>query len=211
MESDLKPHVGSNDIFREYGAGVMRHPLLSIALFAAAVGMQAANLVSPLYLRDLFNILAAGAPSADAMHRLFIALGLFAAVSLAGWLATRIRIYSLINLESRVMADLYQRAFDYLIRHSHNFFASRFSGSLTRRVGKFAQAFESMLDGVMLQFFPTAVFAVCAVWVLFLRNAALGIALGLWVIGFVAFQLYVAHLRQPLRVARAEADSRMVG
>ena len=50
-----------------------------------------------------------------------------------------------------------------------------------------------------------------AVIILFLNNHALGILLGIWAVLFVAFQLYVGKLRQPLRVARAEEDSRMTG
>jgi len=39
----------------------------------------------------------------------------------------------------------------------------------------------------------------------------LGIALGAWVVLFVAFQIYTARLKQPLRVLRTEADSKLVG
>ena len=46
---------------------------------------------------------------------------------------------------------------------------------------------------------------------LYIQNHVLGAALGLWAVLFIAFQLYVAKLRQPVRALRAEADTRVTG
>jgi ATP-binding cassette subfamily B protein len=123
----------------------------------------------------------------------------------------RIQDFSNMYMEARVMSDLYGSAFSYLIGHSYNFFVSRFVGSLTHRVTKFARAYETLFDSVVVQFFPTSLFVVGAVGVLFVRNHVLGAALGVWCVLFVTFQVYVARLRQPLRNARSEADTRVTG
>jgi ATP-binding cassette subfamily B protein len=206
-----KKPVSTKHVFREYGREARRFPwLFSLVVFSSLVA-QAASLVSPIYLRQLFNILAAYNTAPSVVHQLFILVGIIAAVSVVGWAAQRTQTYSIVYLEARAMSDLYARAFDYLIKHSYQFFISRFSGTLTRRVSKFAASFETITDSILLNFFPTMVFALGAVVVLFLRNHTLGIALGIWLVCFVAFQLFVARLRQPLRIARAEADSKMVG
>jgi len=206
-----KPDVRAHDVFGAYIREVRKHLWLFWLVFLGSIGIQAAGLISPLYLRQLFNILVVynGAPSAA--HHLLVLVGAIAAVSLGGWLMRRAQIYGLNYLDSGVMASLYSSAFDYLIKHSYHFFISRFSGTLTRRVSKFAASFETMMDSIMITFFPAAIFVVGVVTVLFIRNHTLGIALGIWVICFVLFQLFVARLRQPLRVARSEADSKMVG
>lgn len=211
MESDTPKHIRARDVFRAYRDGVRRHLWLLGVVFFGAVGMQVAELVSPLYMRQLFNILAAGVKTSAVIDHLIFLVIIIGIVSVIGWALRRMQAYAIDHLESRVMADLYVSAFDYLLRHSYHFFISRFSGTLTRRVGKFAIAFESMMDGIIGRFFPTAFFAVGAVGILFVRNHVLGIILGIWVVGFVAFQVFVARLRQPLRVARAEADSKMIG
>ncbi|HUC31305.1 MAG TPA: ABC transporter ATP-binding protein [Candidatus Paceibacterota bacterium] len=204
-----KPKV--KDVFREYIREAARFPwLLSAALFAAILS-QVASLVSPLYMRQLFNIIAAGHPSSDTEHQLFVIVAIVAGISIVGWASQRAQTYSIVYLEANAMADLYGRAFDYLIRHSYQFFVSRFTGTLTRRVSRFASSFETILDSIILNFFPTIFFAVGAVGVLFFRNHILGIALAIWVVVFVLFQIFVARLRQPLRVARAEADSKVSG
>ena len=190
---------------------VRRHYRLFLLLFAGSVGIQVAALASPLYMKQFFNILVAGSTAPAAVHSLLVLVVVIGAISATAWVFRRMQMYGIINFESRAMTDLYASAFDYLIGHSYQFFISHFSGTLTRRVGKYAGAFESLMDSIMMEFFPMAIFVVGAVVILFLRSHMLGIVLGAWVILFVAFQIYTAHLKQPLRVARTEADSKLVG
>jgi ATP-binding cassette subfamily B protein len=211
MVDTTKKPVPTRHVFREYSREARRFPwLLSLVLFSALLA-QGASLVSPIYMKQLFNILAAYNTAPNVVHQLLILVGIIAAISIVGWAAQQTQIYSLSELEARAMTNLYARAFDYLIKHSYQFFISRFSGTLARRVSKFAGSFEMIMDSIFFNFFPAAVFALGAVIILFLRNHTLGIALGIWLVCFIAFQLFVARLRQPLRVARAEADSKMVG
>ena len=194
-----------------YAGEVRKHWVLFTLVFMGALGAQIAGIISPLYMKELFNAVAAGPGTPAVFQKLITLVIIIAALSIVGWIAQRVQTYSIIHLESRGMADLSASAFDYLIGHSYQFFVSHFGGTLTRRVSKFAGAFETIMDNVMLAFFPTAVFAVGAVTVLFLRNHVLGVALAVWIACFIAFQIYVAHLRRPLRVARSEADSKMTG
>ncbi len=194
-----------------YIAEVLKHPWLFSWVVIGTLAMQAADLISPLYLKKFFNTLILNHTDPTIIHGLLITLGIIALLAAMDWFATRIQVFSIMYLESRVMADLFADSFQYLINHSYHFFSSQFSGTLTRRVSKFANAFETLFDSIMMQFIPTALFVVGAVTILYFRNHTLGLVLGGWAILFVSFQLYVGKLRQPLRVARAEEDSRMVG
>jgi ATP-binding cassette subfamily B protein len=173
--------------------------------------MQVADLASPLFLKNFFNLLVLNGPSPSTEHALFITLGIILAISLGDWLFTRIQVISIMYLELGVMSALNIEAFNYLIGHSYHFFSSQFTGTLTRRVRKFSDAFETLFDSIMMQFAPTALFVIGAVTILFIRNHTLGLLLGIWAVLFVAFQVYVAKLRQPIRIARAAEDSRMTG
>ncbi|MBI4225163.1 MAG: ABC transporter ATP-binding protein [Candidatus Sungbacteria bacterium] len=205
----LKNHTGA--IFRCYIRAVRKYPWLLVPLCIGALGLQASELAYPLYLRRFFNLLVISKPDAAAVHQLLQTLGMIALLAFSSWASRRIQIAGLLHLASRVMRDLTATAFDYLIGHSYDFFISHFAGSLTHRVTRFSRAFETILDAVILQFLPTLLFVTGAVIILFMRNHTLGIALGIWVICFVAFQIFVAQLRQPLRRARAEADSTLTG
>ena len=198
-------------VARAYARETRNHPWLFVATVAGVVATQVAELAAPLYLRRFFNLLSEGTQNAEAVPALIAILVMLALLSLAGWAARRVHGFSIMYLETRVMARLYDRAFAYLLGHSYRFFVSQFTGTLTRRVSKYSNAYEILLDALMQTFLPTALFVAGVTVILYIRHPALGTVLALWVVLFVAFQFTVAKLRQPLRLARAGEDSRMVG
>lgn len=212
MQEDASPKLaGAGPVLRTYWRAARRYPWSIIITFGSAIVMQAANLAAPLYLRQFFNILSAQAPTHATFTSLEFLILMVALLSLLNWIMTRVQNVSNMYMQSRVMQDLYASAFDYLMGHSYTFFISRFAGSLTHKVNKFARGFETLLDAIVLQFFPTFLFVAGAVVVLSLHNAVLGGMLGLWAVLFVIFQIALARRRQPLRAERAEADSRVTG
>ena len=158
-------HIRS--VFRTYYRHMVRYPWLLLPVCIGTIGVQVAELISPLYLRRFFNVLATHTPDAAARHQLITLIGIIALVSLCSWAMRRIQTGTLMRLESRVMADLVSTAFTYLIGHSYNFFISHFAGSLTHRVNRFSRAFESMYDAFVLQFIPTLLYVVGAIVILF--------------------------------------------
>ena len=209
--SEEKNYASGRSVWRLYLRQVWKYPFLLISVFLGAAGIQATALAAPWYLRQFFNTLAANNPTTSIVSGLMGIVGILALIYIAEWVLRRVQDIGIMYMESRVMTDLFSTSFEYLIGHSYNFFISRFAGSLTHRVSKFVRAFEVMFDSILLQFFPTLFFVVGAVSVLYIRNHTLGIALGIWAILFISFQLYVARLRQPVRAERSEADTRVTG
>lgn len=206
-----KQYASGASVARIYFRHVRKYPLLLVAAFVGAIGIQATSLAAPWYLRTFFNTLAANSPEAAVVSALIGTVFILAAIYFVEWVLRRLQDLCIMYLESRVMTDLFSSTFQYLMGHSYNFFISRFAGSLTHRVSKFTRAFEIIFDGILLQFFPTFLFVVGAVTVLYTRNHTLGVALGLWAVLFIVFQMYVAKLRRPVRAERAEADTRVTG
>ena len=198
-------------VTRIYVRHVRKYPILLIAVFFGAAGIQVTNLAAPWYLRQFFNTLAQNNPEAGIVAGLVGVVAILAAIYVAEWVLRRLQDVCIMYFESNVMTGLFSSTFEYLIGHSYDFFISHFAGSLTHRVSKFVRAFEVIFDAILLQFFPTFLFVTGAVTVLSIRNHVLGLALGVWAVLFIAFQLYVAKLRQPVRAARAEADTRVTG
>ena len=206
-----KKFATAGQVFRIYWRHVAKYPLFIVLIILGGIGIQAASLAAPWYLREFFNLLANNTPNAAIVSQLLGIVAIIALLWLGRWISHRIQEFSNMYLESRVMTDLFSSAFQYLIRHSYNFFISNFAGSLTHRVSKFARAFEVVFDALVLQFIPTALFVTGAIVVLFIRNPILGSALLVWTIFFMAFQLYVAKLRRQIRAARSEADTKVTG
>lgn len=197
-------------VFGIYSKETGRYPWLFTATCLGLLAMSGSQLIAPLYMKQFFNTLAGG-PTASNVHLLIYFLIMIGIFYILEWVGMRLLFFSLIYSESRVVQNLYTRSFEYLMRHSQQFFSSQFSGTLTRRVSKFANSYEDIYDSVMMQFVPTSMFVIGAVVILFIRNHALGIALAVWAILFVAFEFAVAKWQRPLREATAEEDSRLTG
>jgi len=194
-------------IFRTYARYTMQYPWLFAGVIVAACVAQATSLAIPLYLRQFINILAEGDVSAAPL--LVSILGMLVAIWLIDWAADRGRYFSTVYIEAKVMPDLLRGSFTHLIGHSYNFFVSQFAGSLTHRVNKFARAYETLFDSIVVQFFPTALFVIGAIIILSMRNLTLGIALAAWAVCFIIFQIFVVRVRGPARKERAAAETRV--
>ncbi len=198
-------------VLRAYGKAALRYPWLLSASIIAAITIEGANVVAPLYLRQFINTLSAATPSPEIVQVLFIILITFTAANLVGWLGQRVRMLVVTRIEAKVMVDLYQSAFNYLLGHAHEFFISNFTGTLTRRVTRYARVFEQVFDNLIFNFFSAFIFAAGIVGVLSTRSVMLGAGLLVWTLLFVYIQFKMMQSLQPLRTARTEEDSRVTG
>jgi len=198
-------------VLRAYAkaAGKYRtHVLLSIL---GAVGIEASGVIAPLYLRQLVNTVSSNSPSPELSLSLYHAIGFFALFSLMGWISQRIRMTTISYMESWVMRDLSNSAYESLMRHSHDFFQSNFVGSLTRRVGRYSKSFETVYDSFILTFFPSVIYLTGTIYVLGSRSVYLGIALVVWTVLFLLVQFYLTRWRQEYKLIRANEDSAVTG
>jgi len=198
-------------VLRSYWKAVSAYPWLLSTAIIAGITIEAAGVISPLYLRQFINLLSEGTPTSLVVQSLFLVLGLFAIVSFIGWIARRIIMLAMTRIESRVMTDLYQNAFNYLLGHAHEFFISNFTGTLTRRVARYARAFEQVFDNILFNFLSAFLFAIGVISVLGMRSIALGAGLFVWTAVFVYMQFRMMHALQPLRATRTEEDSNVTG
>lgn len=208
-EGKRKAQVGP--VLREYWRVTIAHPVIFAFCLFGAIALQAISIIGPLYLKELIDLIATALPSEETARAALMVLGAFGGVSFLGWVARRIETRSVMAIETRVMADLSNEAFSHLIRHSHDFFISNFVGTLTRRVGRYARAYEQVFDSIFRSFLPAFLFAVGVIAVLWLRSPWIGIALLAWSVIAVSLQYWLANIIQKYRVRRAAEDSKMTG
>lgn len=198
-------------VITAYAKAAGKYPQLVFLIFFGSFIIQLAAIVAPLFLKRFIDAIATTDPSVVAASALVGIVALYGLTNFVGWLGYRVQMLSIMHTEARVMADLSRSAFQYLLGHSHDFFISNFAGSLTRRVNRYARAFEQILDTLVFSFFSTTIFAAGAIFVLFQRSALLGSILLGWIILFIIIQALLARWKQPLRVARALEDSKVTG
>ncbi len=211
MPPEKKNPPRARAVLRAYGKAALRYPNLLIGSIVAAIVIEASSVAAPLFLKEFIDILVAGNTAPHIISSVVWTLTIYSFVKLCGWAGQRMRMYSLGRIEARVMADLFERAFVYLIGHSHEFFISNFTGTLTRRVTRYARSFESVLDSLLLNFFPACIFVAGVVTVLSFRNLWLGMSLLALTLVFIYMQYTMVLWLQPLRTRRTEEDSRMTG
>jgi ATP-binding cassette subfamily B protein len=211
MFSEKKKPARVRAVLRAYGTAALRYPKPLVVTILAAATIEAAGVSAPLFLKKFINVLAAGHSAPHIAESVLTILAIYALINLVAWAGQITRMAVIGRLEARVMADLYDNAFTYLIQHSHEFFISNFTGTLTRRVTRYARSFESVLDNLLMNFFPAVVFLLGVVAVLSLNSLWLGGSLFILTALFIYVQYKMVMWLQPLRTRRTEEDSHMTG
>lgn len=210
MEAKRKKSY-AKETFALYIKAAGKYPVALFFSLVGMVGVQAATLASPLFMRTFFNTLVTGTPTPELISSLVSTLAIIGALAFTNWAFLRLEFFALVAFDGKVLRDLYDVAFRYLIRHSYFFFSNQFAGTLTRRVGRFSKSFETLSDSLIMQFIPTGIFVLGAIVILWQRNALLGIALLAWVVIVVTVQMIALRLQRPLRLMRTERDSELTG
>ncbi len=184
-------------------------------LFVCGVGIViviACDMIAPLIYREFFNQLAI-----DPIHQatraklkeIYHTIFLLAIVSGISWIGWRGCVKALQYYESRTMKDLTDYCFKYLQNHSHRFFTDNFSGSLVKRVNRFAAAFEVVADQATFDMGQTTLRVICIVGILFWRNTTIGWVFLAWTVIFVGFNIFFAMWKMPFDLVRAEMDTKV--
>jgi ATP-binding cassette subfamily B protein len=211
MQVEKKKPARVGAVLHAYGKAALAHPGLLSAVIVAGIVIQAAGVVAPLYMRQFINTISGSTPSVQVAQTLFSILMTFTIVNLVGWIGQRVRSLSVIRIEAKVMVDLYRSSFGYMLEHAHEFFISNFTGTLTRRVTRYARSFEQVFDNLIFNFFSAFIFAIGVIGVLSFRNPLLGAGLFVWTVLFMYVQFRMMQALQDLRAVSTAEDSRVTG
>ena len=177
--------------------------LVSTTLFSAL------DIYIPLQFLKLWDVLSINdftvIPTAKSIIILILILGL------VNWVLRRISGFCLSYFESSVMAGLRQQAFSYMIGHSHSFFANNFGGSLTRKINKYAGAFEKLTDRMVADGLPLLIRSIgvfIAVYSLIPKYAYI---LGIFCLVFLLTALIYIRFKIKYDVLSALADTKTTG
>jgi len=198
-------------VIKAYAKAAARYPWLLTLVIVGGILIQVSSVVAPLFMSQFITLLSKSEVQEPAFHALLMLLIFGAATSFIGWIGQRISGRSILYIETSVMRDLSNEAFGYLLRHSHDFFISNFTGTLTRRVNRYAKAFEQVFDIVSMSFFSTFLFTTGVIITLSLKSLALGMALLVWCIVFTWLQILMTKWRQEFRILKAAEDSKATG
>ncbi|MEK9160488.1 MAG: ABC transporter ATP-binding protein [Patescibacteria group bacterium] len=208
----MKKHLAVSAVLKVFFRHLKPYPVATFLAIGLTVLAITIDLFIPLLYKRIIDT-AAAAPMAteDVVALMVSMLVLTISVVVTRQMARRGGVISSIYLEPKVMSDMTQNAYSYLIGHSYRFFVNNFTGSLVRRVGRLTRAYEEWFDRLVYDFIPIGVSLTGITVVLFLRDPKLGLAFGIWVVVFLTIQIGVARWMLKYNLAVAERDSEVTG
>lgn len=205
------PKVGMKDVMGVMWKGIRPQAwLFWIALFFNIAANIIGSVFIPLNYKQFFDILTTGTPESAAPILLSIVLAIFL-YNAAQMLFRRLRDFCVSTLEANTMARLRQTAFNYLIRHSHGFFANSFTGSLVQRVSRLARSLERILDTLYFSVIPLLITVLSAVIVTYTIEPVFSYVIIGWVSIFFLLNFLFAVWRVRYNIQVATADSKTTG
>ncbi len=182
-------------------------PLIFCVLFSVFLS-SGANLMIPLVYKRFFDALALLVPSLESSRQILPVLFWILGFNGLVWVGYRLGGWATALFQARVMTDLRQRAFDYLLLHSHGFFADNFSGSLVQKVGRLPRSFAQFTDRLFWDLLPLA-FRIAGVSViLWAFNKTIALVVMVWVALFIAVNFALSFWKMKYNIKKAQEDSR---
>ncbi|MBU1164214.1 ABC transporter ATP-binding protein/permease [Patescibacteria group bacterium] len=183
------------------------HKISGFLMIFGIVGGEVMSVIVPLYFRDFFNILASGQSRDIITASLISILITIAILELAKWAFRRFATFSDVYFTAHVMFDLANHCFAYLHKNSFSYFENNFVGSLVKRVKWFVNASERIVDRVSWHILPLIVSITIITYVLFQANFWLGLAVFVWVIGFLLINWAFTKYKLKYDIAKSKAET----
>jgi ATP-binding cassette, subfamily B, bacterial len=179
-------------------------------IFSITIG-SITNILGPLLYKRFFDILTSGDEVTRNIEPLVQILVQVLVIYLIGWLFWRIATFTNSYFQTKIMADLSNTCFNYLHKHSVNFFNNNFVGSLVKRVNRFSRAFEGIADALTWELLPLTVSVTSIVIVLSFRNLILGISMLIWVILYCISNYIFSLYKLKYDIRRSALNSEVTG
>ena len=123
----------------------------------------------------------------------------------------RIMDFSSSYFKANVMAGLREQAFSYMMGHSHSFFANKFAGSLTNKIGKYARSFDRLMDGLIRDGIPLIIRSIGTIIAIYFIVPKYAYMLGIFCFVFLVTALIYTKLKLKYDIIAALADTKTSG
>lgn len=170
------------------------------------VATTAADVTKPFLYKALFNLLAGTDPlKVEKMIRVIWYLLGLSFVTQAIW---RMMGYAINFFQPRVMSDLLNTCYEYLLGHSYGFFANNFVGSIVTRVRRFQGAFERITDQIFYNLSRTFLRIGIILVILFTVRPFFGAVALIWSVIYMGFAYAFTRYKLKYDLEQAKQETR---
>ena len=211
METDKKDYSNLHRglVLKYFWQIIKRFKVSFFTVIIFTILTSALDIYIPLQYLKLWNVLSANDFTFVSVAKSIIIVVLL--LNLFRWALRRISGFSLSYFEASVMAGLREQAFSHMIGHSHSFFVNNFSGSLTRKINKYAHAFEKLTDRIIFDGLPLIVHAIGTVIAIYTLFPKYSLILGIFCVVFLLTTLIYTRYKLRYDIIAAEADTKTTG
>ncbi len=184
-----------------------RYKGLTTAMFTVMVIAVLSMMAVPLFYREFFNILTSGENPDFLMKPLLTIIVYVLIINIINNVFWRIGGYLNNQFQPRVMANILDNCFEYIHKHSFNFFSDNFSGALVKKTLRLISAFENIADKIFWDLTPLFIKILAIFGVLTYLHPVLGGIMASWTVLFVVASYLVANYKVKFDLKKATADT----
>jgi len=205
-----KTRITNWQIFKEYWEVARKRKVSAlITAFGMIAGVTIGGVIVPIAFKDFFDTLQTGTDinlTGELLLKILIGIGLLNFIT---WIGVRLATFALVHFELKVMQDVRQIAFDYILRHSHDFFSNNFTGSLVQKINRFTRAVERLSDRLFMDIVPLLVKVTGVSVVLIGVDYRLSVGIMIWIVLFFSISFVFVRIKLKHDVKAAEVDSKV--
>ncbi len=180
-------------------------------LVPIVLGITLARTVStviPLQYKLFVDNLSSQSPSEDFLSTIIFTVLCLNMISWIGW---RILDVTIAHFENKTMMDVANYCFDYLHKHSYEFFTNNFAGALVNKISKLVKSVEILSDTIFLNLYPCILLTITSLVLIATIQPFFSFILLIWFIAFLAFNIFILRYKIPLAIRANEINSEHVG
>ena len=211
----MKETKNKTTIFKYFWSHIKNYKgIFSFILILLGIGIFLNDIFVPILYKDFFNLISEfrGNDRGEIFNELFRIL-IFIALA---WLATEIILWRIAGylsaiFQTKIIKNITDDCFLKIQKHSFDFFADNFAGSLVARIKRMFNAFERIADIFTWNVFPNILRVSFALVVLFSVSPVFAFILLAWIVVyvFVIYLFYSWKVKYDIKVAKI--DSRLTG
>ncbi|MDP3763414.1 MAG: ABC transporter ATP-binding protein [bacterium] len=207
MKSSDTPKVNLPDVLKAFWKAVKpQQGAMYFTLVAFFIAFTL-RLIVPLFYKRFFDTLVSGGDKNLLSEPLVGILVSILAIHMVAEVFFFFAMYVLNGLESKTMARLKQMSFDYMIKHSHSFFANNFTGALVQRVNRFSRSFERLYDTFVFNIMPLAINVAGVIIIVWFHEPVISYIILAWIIVIMVLNLIFSKWKLQYDLKSAQADS----
>jgi len=197
--------------FLIYLESARKYKFFGIFSYLGIVGAVIIGLIIPVYLKNLVDLISFGENKDLILPQAFKIIWTILALEGIGWIFWRTTDFCANRFQSSVIADLSNKCFANLHKHSYSYFSNNFGGSLVKRVKWFTGAFENISDRILWNFLPLATVLTFTTIFLSRLNTWLGVGIFLWAIIFLSINFVFVRYKLKYDIERSAAETVSTG